>query len=215
MFYYIQRCYEPIIKEFIPRIPESRMEGENAKIPRICLAKTIEGCINAAPWGYSQISYRNLNEVFRLYSFDESKIPVNNIWDTRTIYNCGYVDDAKYTKEVWVLNQNLIPDSIEYFQIGENFEEETVDIIPYQDIRTKTYSETSYFRIIKDIELKFLNNCELFQGRELHLEFNIPEYKLDDVLPIEVFYDYKDDEKTIIFSEPVVIRLKDLDSLLG
>ena len=117
MFYYVQRCYEPIIEEFVPKIPECRMDGENDNIPRICLAKTVEGCLNAAPWGRLQLEDRNPYEIFRLYSFDEAKIPTNNILDTRAIYNCGYVDDAIYTKEVWIVNQKLKPDNISYIQV--------------------------------------------------------------------------------------------------
>lgn len=215
MFYYVQRCYEPIIKEFSPRVPETRMLGENYKIKRICLSRTIEGCINAAPWGYSQIAYRNLNEVFRLYSFDSSKIPINNIIDTRAIYNCGYVDDAKFTKEVWVVNQTLIPNKIEYFKIGENIEEENVDVISYKDIRNNTISNTNCFGMVKNIEVEFMKEQNLFQGKEFHSEYMISPYRLDDVLPIEISYDYDDITNVVTFSEPVVFCVKDLGGLFS
>lgn len=213
MLYYVQRCYEPIIKEFVPRVPESRMEGEDGKIPRICLSKTIEGCINAAPWGYSQISYRHPHEVFRLYSFDETKIPVNNILDTRAIYNCGYVDDAIFTKEIWVLKQNLIPDSVSYFKIGDSFEEVTVDIIPFKHKKEKYCNfDESYFRMVRDLDFQFIPKCNLFQGKEFHVEYSVEEYQIQDVLPIEVSFEFVENDR-IVFSEPVVFATRDLNIL--
>ncbi len=211
--YYIQRCCEPIIQEFWQRIPESRMEGENGKIKRICLASTIEGCVNAAPWGYSQISYRNANEVFRLYSFDMSKIPSKNIIGSRTLYTSGYVDDAKFTKEVWVLNQNLTPDSIEYFKIGECFEEETVDIISYPELKKcKLMGEypinDSYFRMVKNLDIQMVKECDLFQGKELKITDDLQIELVDDVIPKEVEFEIYGD--FIVFSEPIVFCLNDV-----
>lgn len=211
MFYYVQRCYESIIEEFIPRVPESRMIGENASIPRICLSKTIEGCINATPWGYSQISYRSPYEVFRLYSFDETKIPINNILDTRAIYNCGYVDDVIFTKEVWIMNQNLIPDSISYFKIVQ-FEDINVDIVPFKHKKNNYSFNESYFSMVRNLDLDFIPTSKLFQGKEFHIDFSVEKYQVQDVLPTEVSFEFVENNK-IIFSKSVVFNPRDLNVL--
>lgn len=185
------------------------MIGENGEIKRICLSSTIEGCINAAPWGYSQIVYRKENEVFRLYCFDSENIKARNFWNSRTIYNSGYVDDAKFTKEVWILNQSLIPDKIKYFKIGEYFDEETVEVIPYSDLRLGIEVGTP-FNMLKELDIQFQDEQDLFQGSKFKIPKNFVEWRLEDALPTEVIYRYSEDEKYVLFDEPVVFRFDDV-----
>lgn len=215
MFYYVQRVCDEIIKEFEPRIPDCRMMGENEDIKRICLSKTIEGCINAAPWGHDQLVYRKENEVFRLYSFNDRKIPKENKLCSRELYHRGYVDDAVYTKEIWVLNQTLKPTKIQYFKIGEMFEEESVDIMSYAEKcdyrQTGIFPYTaSFMNILRNLDIQMLDEKDLFIGKVFEIPEGFLEWKLDDALPTEAHFDYSDDGKFIIFENEVVFCLDDV-----
>ena len=56
-----------------------------------------------------------------------------------------------------------------------------------------------------------MDEAELFFGKELHPEdLNFDCYSIERNLPIEVEFDYDEDNGTIYFEEDVVIHLQDL-----
>ena len=91
---------------FIPRIPFLEDEStENRTTPRICVSKTIEGCLSAIPEAYM------LDEVclqqrgmFRVYVFDTEKhqIQPEYLVLTDELDRKNEVLDAYLTEEVWI-----------------------------------------------------------------------------------------------------------------
>lgn len=66
------------IDSFTPRIPQSRADGENASVPRICFAETIEQCVNAKPSGLGPILsglMNNLPVLLYVYSIHTEDYP--------------------------------------------------------------------------------------------------------------------------------------------
>lgn len=159
MLYYIDRSYAPILDIFKPKVPSAIMNGEDHEIPRICLCKTIEGCINAASWGHSNIQYRKLKEVFRIYIFDENDITKQNIISSDELWEKQLVPDAYITGEVWVINQTLKPKDIKYFQIGEFFDTQYEEILTKEQFlaiekdNSLCFEDVYTWEIIKDIEI--------------------------------------------------------------
>lgn len=172
--YYVDRCYENILDIFKPQIPTALMQGENKTIPRICLSKSIEGCINAASWGHSQIAYRTENEVFRLYVFDEKDILKENFIDSNKLWEDDLVPDAYLTQEIWVVNQNLKPKSISYFSIGEYWEDYREPILNPKEYKQylldDTIPDNAYiWEIVKELDIKFIDNKNLKLTKSLTL----------------------------------------------
>lgn len=82
-------------KEFIPRVPDSIMTGEDARINRICVSSSINGCLSAIgaikDTIYCVYEPKNIKEVY-IYNDDLDK----------------YVPDACITGELWVRNTSII-----------------------------------------------------------------------------------------------------------
>lgn len=81
-------------KEFIPRIPDSIMIGENFRNKRICTSPSINGCLTAIGAYRGAIFYvyepKNIEEVY-IYNDDLDK----------------HVPDAAITDELWVRNASI------------------------------------------------------------------------------------------------------------
>lgn len=120
MLYYVDISSQPLIEEFVPRIPEHRMSDEDAEIERICLAKTIEGCFSASS-ELEELVSRHKHcpyEVFRLYVFDEKDIQKGNLTDSELLWKEQLVPDANLTGEVWIEKQTLIPKEVKYISVN-------------------------------------------------------------------------------------------------
>lgn len=119
--------------EFQARIPEVRMDSENDWIERVCFAKTIEGCFSSIPAGASRLEEYNeeVKGEYRLFILDTEKAGISpeQIIDTDTIYESGWVDDADITGEVWI-TQDVQATSVRDV-ILESWHEELRDVIPY------------------------------------------------------------------------------------
>lgn len=206
MLYYIDVSSQPIVEEFIPRIPQSRMLGEDDKIPRICLSKTLEGCCSASPEleGLFPRHASCPDEVFRLYVFDENEIQEENLIDSEYLWKNSLVQDAYITKEVWIKNQNLKPKEIKYFSINElkikrvamlSFEEfkeyekefhileifKEKENIPLEDFVKLTGDNIEAKKVFYDIDICFYNNDELLFPK------NNPRYDEENNMQLDNF----------------------------
>lgn len=156
MFYHISLDTNKIIDKFTPRIPneQSRFEGENRTVPRICIAPKIEDCLT----GFSQGGYLLEGKCpfyIRVYEFDESQIKRDNLISNTTLFFQGVVPDAWVTGEYWVVNQSIYPNNSYILEIKEveicdapffskhQFEEAIRDSVSVQDIVTKLEKECS------------------------------------------------------------------------
>lgn len=82
-------------KILVPCIPETAGATENKTISRVCLSKTLEGCIQAV--SRRQI-YKGSQLIVREANLDEQRL-VNS----KTLYNNKLVPDALENKEYWSL----------------------------------------------------------------------------------------------------------------
>lgn len=89
-------------KEFIPRIPKYRCDGENDTIKRICVCPTLKDALGAFP--YKGYYVNNLmtcrNENYLVYY----EIPKNEVIYKTDLEINDLVPDAHITKEHWILN---------------------------------------------------------------------------------------------------------------
>ena len=123
---------EAAIEEFIPRIPENRMDGENDSMPRICVSDSLTGCFTATSnpsyemysytreeynCPYQHMSYLDIlleknqsGQMYRVYHFemDESEVV-----SPAELHEKGWVPDALETNEHWI-TANRKPDRISY-----------------------------------------------------------------------------------------------------
>ena len=123
---------------FIPRIPFLEDEStENRTTPRICVSKTIEGCLSAIPGSYM------LDEVcleqrgmFRVYVFDTEKhqIQPEYLVLTDELDRKNEVLDAYLTEEVWITCPVTLDQEDSYIIVIKNYSEEICDCVPY-DVR--------------------------------------------------------------------------------
>lgn len=120
MFYHVSLDTSRIVDEFTPRIPneQSRIEGEDRNIPRICVAKSIEDCLTGFPEGGYQLE-GNCPMLIRIYEFDEDIVQPENVVRAPELFLNQLVPDAWVTGEHWILNQTLKPSRSYLIQIRE------------------------------------------------------------------------------------------------
>ncbi len=193
MLYYIDVSSKPIIEEFIPRIPENRMDDEDAETERICLAKTLEGCFSASSELEELYSRHKScpNEIFRVYVFDENDIlKEENFTDSYVLWHDGLVPDANITGEVWIENQILIPKEIRYISV-KNLEQKRVIQLSYEEF--KEYDEEQHiseiFTDITNVTLddfhKATKKCyilEHFQTKSVFYNMELQFYEKEELI---------------------------------
>ena len=120
MFYHVSLDTSSIVEEFTPRVPneQSRIEGEDRNIPRICVAKSIEDCLTGFPEGGYQLE-GNCPLLIRIYEFDEHTIQPENVVRAPELFLKQLVPDAWVTGEHWIMNQALKPSRSYLIQIRE------------------------------------------------------------------------------------------------
>lgn len=118
IFYHLSLIIDEDISEFIPRCPNSEFIGEDDTIPRVCVSKTIKGCVMSAPWGMRGVYTLGLIDVNRdsfrrLHGVDDEGMYVNlKVYELETdsyidsdfLYENKLVPDANITEECWILN---------------------------------------------------------------------------------------------------------------
>lgn len=120
MYYHVSLDTSRIVDEFTPRIPneQSRIEGEDRQIPRICVAKSIEDCLTGFPEGGYQLE-GNCPLLMRIYEFDEDNIQPENIVRAPELFLKQLVPDAWVTGEHWIMNQTIKPTRSYLIQIKD------------------------------------------------------------------------------------------------
>lgn len=101
-----------------PRIPESAGEGENKTIARICLADSIEHCMQAIAVGNRDI---RVGAEFVVHMVDTSSLQVGSLITPERLVQRGLVPDALENNEYWYLSPVLSNRGV--FRI-ENFDAE-------------------------------------------------------------------------------------------
>ena len=120
MFYHVSMDTSDIVEKFTPRIPteQSRIEGEDRTVPRICVAKTIEDCLTGFPEGGYKLE-ENCPMLIRVYEFDEADIEKENVVRAPELFLKNIVPDAWVTGEHWIINQSVKPKQTYLVQIKE------------------------------------------------------------------------------------------------
>lgn len=87
-----------IVNSFKPRVPKSRIEGENGTIPRICVTSRLLDCINAMPSGPETMqAMQQLGLPIVIHAY---YMQAQEIWDTKKV--AKYVPDARCYHESWI-----------------------------------------------------------------------------------------------------------------
>lgn len=99
--------------KFVPRIPLFKESDENNTIERICVSKTLGGCLTSMPQGekgFSQvIGYTG--GLLKVYKIDTDKLNISHssIIDTEVLYRKDYVRDSFVTEECWITESFEVP----------------------------------------------------------------------------------------------------------
>lgn len=87
-----------VVDTFKPRVPKSRIEGEDDTIPRICVANRLLDCINAMPSGPETM--RAMQQLGLPVVIHAYYMQAQEIWNTEAIIR--YVPDARCYGESWI-----------------------------------------------------------------------------------------------------------------
>lgn len=145
-YYHISLDVNHIVSVFKPQLPSAIHEFEDRSRERICLSKSIEGCLSGVPFGGRKLEgttseFQSLLEdanpdttfdfdfslPFRVYEFDLSKVKKKNFYSTEKLLKNGLVLDADTSEEVWVVNESLIPTDT-YVLLLTDFTEQVGDL---------------------------------------------------------------------------------------
>lgn len=191
--YHVSLDVGDIKKEFMPQIPESRMVGEDNKIPRICLSSSVEGCCSATLWGGS--SFEDLfweykqHAPIRVYEFDINDIKDGNLITPDYLYKTDKVRDAKINNEYWVINQNLKPINTYLINV-KDYTEYLEEDISYKDKKYCINNDVG-----KDVWQRYTNGV-----------FTVLKLNYD------ILDDNSKEVKDIIYSDDLIIKL-DIDNM--
>jgi len=120
---------------FEPRIPDNRMDNEDAESKRVCVSTSIAGCFTSMPMGASQLDVTNVEQkgYYKLFTIDTDKlgIPSSSIVTSQVLHEEDLVRDAEHTDEVWLLDGFTVPDEDQTLICLLDWQEESADIIPY------------------------------------------------------------------------------------
>lgn len=121
---------------FTPRIPRHRDFGEDGVTPRICVAKTIDGCVTAMPNGNLNFSklLANTNGILKVFRVDTHKLGINQAsiieWDE--LYRHDLVRDAYWTEEAWITESFTVPEEDIFYITPIYWEADEVDNVSFK-----------------------------------------------------------------------------------
>jgi len=170
LLFHVSNNTSEIIEVFTPRVPmrNSRMEGENNFIPRICMAKTIEDCLSAIPEGGYKLE--DVAGVFRVYVFDQKEIVKENILSPVDLFFSSWVLDAWVTGEHWVVEESIKPKQ------AFDIEIDSYDVVAAPYIRPETFKQAFDQQTNPDSILKRLESqATETVGRVTNLKYKIKE----------------------------------------
>lgn len=113
MLYHLSFDVLDTIEEFIPRIPDNRMVGEDNSSLRVCCASTIEGAVLAMPNNKDFIGSTILFPLIKVYELDEENV-VGNLIMPDVVQN--EVSDAIKTGEHWITT-TIKPSNVYIIQV--------------------------------------------------------------------------------------------------
>ena len=157
---------DEIIEEFVPRVPEMRLNSEDGETKRVCVSKSIKGGLSGIPNIVSRLEEQfdeDNNPRVRVYEFEYDETSENFI-DSDTLYEKDLVMDSLETEECWILEKvkpvRTYIISIEGFTVActdrisyensklivENEDNDDFDIEDYIDGETY-YIDTLHFKL--------------------------------------------------------------------
>lgn len=170
------------IKEFYPRVPKTTMKGEDTTTERVCVAKTIEDCLNALLYWDSlrmrltdnyEINWGIMSKcqrVFKIYEFDIEK---DFLISPKDLYERNLVPDALLNNEYWC-TKKLIPVKSYLIKITDvvNVEDKGLDIDKprccYLKIKGIDFEKVNENNLSEKAVIKFSNMndeiMEMFSG---------------------------------------------------
>jgi hypothetical protein len=148
-------------KNLFPRVPSSKLSGEDNKTERICLSNSISNCLGSFAGKFILVNkLRYATHVFLLvYSFDESKIGSKNILYPSTVKSHG-VSDAENYQEHWILTQS--PNVKSLVRIKR---------IEYENCKYKGKVVGESLVLENEIEVRERKDTVVFSHKELFDEF--------------------------------------------
>lgn len=121
---------------FYPRRPNLTMENELYDMNRICVAPSIADCLTAIPNGGSRLDELNLEQagIYKVFRIDTEKlaIPESAILGWKELFENGWVPDAEWSEEHWILESFTVPDEDSFFIHLTEWEEESCDLISHR-----------------------------------------------------------------------------------
>ena len=135
---------------FVPKIPESILNGENEDNQRVCVGDSIESCLISMPEGGFELEKTifEKNDTLKVFKIDTDKlgIPIRDIITPDELVSERLVFDAQITNEHWILNTFKVPEEdIFYIKISSWQEEvrsyENIDFYEKMDILEMSYED--------------------------------------------------------------------------
>lgn len=136
---------------FVPRIPENRLQMEDSTIPRICFSTSISTCIQAMPGGgecFSDLLEHN-NSVLKVFEIDTDNLPFDSkfLVPPEVLDEKGLVPDAVMNEEFWVTEDIVIPMEDQYLIYVTDYSFEPInELILSLEYHTETISRDTILK---------------------------------------------------------------------
>lgn len=212
--------------EFYPRIPDCREEGEDTKINRICVSKTLEGAFTAIPSGGSRLDYYLEQEyIFKIFLIDIEKLNISkeDMVTSEELYEMELVNDAVITGEYWIKKGFTVPEEDSFIIKLTDWHEENENLIPHHiEVLAESEYDGDIYEAFEEfyghpnvpclsaiVNLEFISeNCEV--GEYFFIEKDsIEDYQLDLLLDNKSF-EIKKYSSEIEFEIKESVSIKDL-----
>ncbi|MFW5962147.1 MAG: hypothetical protein ACOCQR_00850 [bacterium] len=173
---------------FIPKIPSKRLNvynyNENTdmiivknnileedQIKRVCVSKTVEGCLSSMPRAnfFLKESFKKKGNKFKVFKIDTKKLNIDNVLDEKFLYQKDLVRDAEVTKECWITESFIVSEVDSFIIEVESFEETILSVIPFRlkeklltgDIVEELKRESLHVLKISNLKYKRIVNSSL------------------------------------------------------
>lgn len=120
---------------FTPRVPDFRLNQEDSKTFRVCVAPSIEDCLTSIPDGGGTLYHlleRN-NQKIKVFKIDTQKLNIKNsdIKLSIELFKEGVVPDAANTHETWILSSFEVPEEDTMIIAIKDWEETLKALVPH------------------------------------------------------------------------------------
>lgn len=176
MLYHLSFDVLETIEEFVPRIPDQRIEGEDDTSLRICCSDSIENALVALPNNADFLSSTKLFPLIKVYELDETKVEGSNLLTPELIQD--KVSDALVTKEHWITT-NIKPSNFYIIQVTNMDYDES----------SKTINELKYYKVNQNEETKmgsyYCFNIKVEVSEETLMILDDKTIKDDDIYDVK------------------------------